>query len=133
MASYPPPPPPGYGPPPSPQGYGPPPGYGPPGYGYPPTRTTNGKAIAALVCSLCAFVVCPLIAIAAVILAPQAKREIAADPQRYDGMGLAKAGQIIGWIGIGYLVVVILAIVAIVAFGGTSSTSSYESLSALVP
>lgn len=134
MASYPPPPPPpppGYGPP----GYGPP-GYGPPpGYGYGPTRSTHGKAVAALVCGIGAFVVsCPFVAIAAVILGPQARREIAADPARYEGDGLAKAGQILGWVNIGLwvvgIIIVIIAVVLGVAFGGSSSTT-YESLAGL--
>ncbi|MEO5680029.1 MAG: DUF4190 domain-containing protein [Acidimicrobiales bacterium] len=94
-------------------------------------RTTNGKAIAALVCSLCAFVICPITSIPALILASQAKREITADPQRYDGDGLAKAGQIIGWIGVVYLVIMILGLVAFFIVAALSSTNSYESLGAL--
>jgi len=122
VASYPPPPPPGYG--------SPPPGsYG----GYGPTRTTHGKAIAALICGIAAFAVCPLTAIAAVILAPQAKREISAEPDRYDGVGLAQAGQILGWINIGLWAVGIVLLIALVAIGaGSSSTSSYESLAPLL-
>ncbi len=115
MASYPPPP--------------PPPGYGAsptPGYG--PMRTTNGKATAALVCGICAFVICPLTAIAAVILAPQAKREIDASPQTQDGRGMAEAAHIIGWIGLGWLALWVLFFVAVfiipLLFLGTSGTSS---------
>ena len=120
MASYPPPPP-------------PPPGYGapPPGpYGYQP-RTTNGKAIAALVCGICAFVVCPLTGIAAVILAPQAKREIAAQPDRYDGTGMAQAGQILGWIACGLMLLFVLFIVFAIIVGVATDDSSFESLRAL--
>lgn len=125
MASYPPPPP-GYG--------GPPPGYGAPGSyggGFPPARTTNGKAIAALICGICAFVVCPLIGIAAVILGPQAKREIATEPGRYDGVGMAQAGQILGWIAVGLMVAGVLLGILLVVIGAASSTSSFESLAAL--
>jgi len=127
MASYPPPPPPGYGP--------PPPGYGPPpGQYYGPTRSTHGKAIAALVCSIASFVVCqPFTAIAAVILAPQAKREILAEPDRYEGEGLAKAGQIIGWIALGLWIAGIVGFVAVVVIAALAdSTSSYDSLGLLV-
>lgn len=122
MASYPPPPPP-------PQGFGPPPGQG----GYGPTRSTHGKAIAALICGIASFVVCPLTAIAAVILGPQAKREIAAEPNRYEGEGLAKAGQILGWVCIGlYLLGGLLVIVILAVAAGTSSTTEFESLASLV-
>lgn len=117
MASYPPPP---------PQGYGPPPGQ------YGPSRSTNGKAIASLICAIAGFVVCPLTFIAAVILAPQAKREIAAEPGRYEGEGLAKAGQIIGWIGVALMVAAFLIIlVAIIIAAATESDSSFESLALL--
>ena len=118
MASYPPPPP----------NYGPPPGsYG----GYGPTRSTHGKAIAALICGICAFVVCPLIGIAAVILGPQAKREIAAQPDRYEGQGMAQAGTILGWIAVGLMVLGLLFfIVAIIIGAASSSTSDFESLAA---
>ncbi len=120
MASYPPPPP-GYG--------GPPPGsYG----GFPPTRSTNGKAIAALVCGICAFVVCPLTAIAAVVLGPQAKREIAAQPDRFDGAGMALAGQILGWVMVGLIVVGIGLVILLIALGAfATSSTDYESLAAI--
>lgn len=124
MASYPP-------IPPAPPPYGPP-SFGPPPYGYGPMRSTNGKAIAALVCSLAAFVVCPLTSVAAVILAPQAKREIAAEPDRYDGVGLAVAGQIIGWIGIAGLILSVIGFILFFTLLATTSTTSYESLGALV-
>ena len=132
MASYPPPPP-GYGGPPPPSYGGPPPGYGPPPGGYQPMRSTNGKAIAALICGICAFVVCPLTVIAAVILGSQAKREIAASPDRYEGAGMAQAGQILGWISVGLMVVGALALlVGIIIAATTSSTTDYSSLAALV-
>ena len=144
MASLPPPPPgyggpppPGYGGPPPPPGYGPPPsGYGgpPPGYGgYGPMRTTNGKAIASLVCGIVAFTVCPLTAIAAVILAPLAKREIAAEPQRYDGGGMATAGMILGWIMVGLMVAFVLLMLVLGLTGNLDDSSTdYDSLAALV-
>lgn len=121
MSSYPPPPPP-------PPGYGPPPG-GPYG-GYGPGRSTNGKAIAALVCGIAAFVVCPLTAIAAVILGPQAKREIEAQPDRYDGTGMAKAGQILGWVAIALMAVGLVFFILAIVFAA-STDSSFESLAPL--
>ncbi len=119
MSSYPPPPPPGYG--------------SPPGPFYGPTRSTNGKAIAALVCGIAGFVVCPLIAVVAVILGPQAKREIAAEPDRYEGEGLAKAGQIIGWICLALTAVATLGVIVIIIIAAaTESNTSFESLASLV-
>jgi len=95
-------------------------------------RTTNGKAIAALVCGICAFVVCPLTGIAAVILGPQAKREIAAQPDRFDGAGMALAGQILGWVSVGLTVVGIGLFILLIAVGAFATTgSNYESLAAL--
>ncbi len=67
------------------------------------------------------------------ILAPQAKREIAAEPGRYEGEGLAKAGQIIGWIWVALMVaafLIILVAIFIVA-AATESDSSFESLALL--
>jgi len=95
-------------------------------------RTTNGKAIAALVCGICAFVVCPLTAIAAVILGPQAKREIAAQPDRFDGAGMAVAGQILGWVMVGLIVAGIGLFILLAAVGAfATSGTGYESLAAL--
>jgi len=92
-------------------------------------RTTNGKAIATLICGIAGFMVCPLVAIAAVILGPQAKKEIAAEPDRYDGDGLAKAGQIVGWICLGLWVVFGLLFLGIfIIAAAVDSGSSYQSL-----
>jgi len=66
-----------------------------------------------------------------VILGPQAKREIAAEPNRYDGDGFAKAGLILGWVNIGLMVLFIGLIVLVAIFSEPSTTSSYESLTAL--
>jgi uncharacterized membrane protein len=95
-------------------------------------RTTNGKAIAALVCGICGFVVCPLTAIAAVILGPQAKKEIAAQPDQFDGAGMALAGQILGWVMVGLIVVGIGLFILLIAVGAFDTTGTdYESLAAL--
>jgi len=95
-------------------------------------RTTHGKAIAALVCGICAFVVCPPTGIAAVILAPMAKREIAAQPDRFDGAGMALAGQILGWVSVGLMVAGIGLFILLIAVGAFANTGyEYESLAAL--
>ena len=65
------------------------------------------------------------------ILGPQAKREIMAEPARYEGLGLAKAGQILGWVNLGLTAafIVLLIVLAIVG-ASTSTTSTYSSLAA---
>jgi hypothetical protein len=83
-----------------------------------------------LICGIAAFAVCPLTAIAAVILGPQAKREIEANPGQYEGVGLAKAGQILGWINIALWVLLILLFI-VIAIVGASTSSTSESLGAL--
>jgi hypothetical protein len=80
----------------SPQ-WGPPPGAG----AYAPPRT-EGTAIAALVCSLASWVVCPIIlAVVALGLAHSAGNKIDASGGRITGEGMVKAAQIIAWIHIG--------------------------------
>lgn len=99
-----PPPGPGYPPPPAP-GY-PPPGYPPYAGGYPygtdpydPYRSmkppgTNGKAVAALACSLGGLLFCGLPSVVGLILGIVALRETKRTGQ--EGYGLALAGTIIG-------------------------------------
>ena len=106
------PPPPGYAP---PSGYEQPPAYDPnaaaaygyaqPGAypGYPPaTQQTSGMAIASLVLSLLGFVILPLIgSILGVIFGHMALGEIKRSNGAVGGQGLAMAGLVIGYIGIG--------------------------------
>lgn len=96
--SYNAPPPPGYGP---PGGYGQPGGYG--GYGGPPAGT-NTKAIASLVLSIAGFLCCgPLLSIPGIIVGFMAKSEVQRTGQA--GLGLAKAGIILGIIQVIFTVV----------------------------
>ncbi len=77
--------------------------YAQPGYGYAP-RGTNSLAIVSLVASISNFIILPLIgAIVGVITGTMAKNQIAQTGE--EGEGLAKAGVIIGWIGIGLTVI----------------------------
>ncbi|MDX6224114.1 MAG: hypothetical protein QOE64_490 [Frankiales bacterium] len=77
-------------------------------------------AVAALICGIASFVVCPFLpAIAAVILAPGAKRKIQQSGGRLDGAGMATAGQVLGWINIGLSLLVLVVII----IGVTASTS----------
>src|SRR3954451_19645508 len=66
-------------------------------YGPPPP--SSGKATAALVLGIAAFVVCPLVcAVLAIVFAHQAYSEIDASGGRVGGRGLAQAGLILGWV-----------------------------------
>lgn len=78
--------------------YAPPPVYAPP----PPT---SGNAIASLVTGILGLTFCPGVAsIVAVITGSMARKEIAESEGRIGGGGLATAGLITGWIGIGFTV-----------------------------
>lgn len=98
-----------------PYGYG---GYG----GYAAPRPTNGLAVASLVLSILGLVwILPVIgSIAGVIMGHSSLRQIA---QRGEGgRGMAMAGTIIGWIGIGLSVLGVIffvSLIAIAAEGGT--------------
>ena len=78
---------------------------------------TNGKAVAALVCSLSGLVFCGLPSIAGIILGILAMRETKRTGQ--DGFGLAVAGLAIGAV----IVVLMLLYVAFMVFIVSSSTS----------
>ena len=93
--------------------------YGTPGYGVP---TNNGKAVGSLVCGIIgllglSFCLGALIAIPAVILGPQAKREIAASGGTQTGEGMATAGTVLGWITIGLTVAAIVFLVIVGTLG----------------
>ena len=95
----------------SPPGYFPPSyqgGYPPPGYGaYPPPRPTNGMAIASLVLGI--LWIYWLGSILALIFGYLARQQIA---QRGEsGDGIAIAGIVLGWIGVGVLALLVLFLV----------------------
>jgi hypothetical protein len=115
----PPPPPPGYGqPPPPPPGYGQQPPYGQSGYppsygdyyapgGYDPAAYGGGpprsstKAVAGLILSIIGLLVCPFIfSVIGLVLANQAKREIAESGGAITGRGVAQAAYVIAIIGL---------------------------------
>jgi hypothetical protein len=106
--AYPPPPPPPY----YPQGQ-----YGQPYYGAPPVqqRTTNGLAITAMVLGI--LWIWWLGSILALVFGYMARKQIRENNQNGDGMAIA--GIVLGWIGLGTLV-----IVALVAIAGAGSGSS---------
>lgn len=90
------------------------PGY--PGYGYgpPAAQTTNGLAIASLVCSLAGLLTCGVSALVGAILGHVAKRQIR--DRGEGGGGLATAGVISGWIIFGLHVVVIIGYVVTIVW-----------------
>lgn len=107
-------PPPPYGQPPqssspapyAPGGYGQPPAYGPPsqyGYGYAQPRSTNGFAIASMVLGI--VWIYWLGSVLALIFGYIARGQIRAGNQQGDGMAIA--GIVLGWIGVGTLLLLI--------------------------
>ncbi|MDQ4018676.1 MAG: DUF4190 domain-containing protein [Actinomycetota bacterium] len=65
---------------------------------------TSGAAIASLVLGILGLFAIPLItSLAAIVLGRRAQREIAESPG-LSGEGLAKAGVILGWIGVALMV-----------------------------
>jgi hypothetical protein len=74
----------------------------------------------ALVLSIASFVVCPLIpAVIALVLASQAKQEIAYSGGRVGGDGLVTASRVVAWINIGLCV----GFLALLVLGIAVSTS----------
>jgi hypothetical protein len=114
-------------------GYGQPqqPGYGygqpqPPayGYGYAPPQT-EGTAVGALIASILAWVVCPLIpAIVALVLIPGARRKIDQSNGRLTGEGLLTAAKWIAWINVALWAVLIVGFIVLVIIGAATSTST---------
>ena len=140
---YPPPPPPGYGyppppPPPPGQAYPPPPGYGqPPGYAYPqpwgyPQQQVpdNGQAIAGFVLSIVSLgllvisaglstIISIGCAIAGVICSRNGKRKVDAG-ETPKHRGLAQAGFIIGWVGLGLSILATIFWIVVIVIAATS-------------
>ena len=90
----------------------------PQGYGQPPAASehTNGMAIAALVCGIGQLVAGFPAGIAAVVLGHLARKRIRETGERGDGM--ARAGLILGYVGIVLGILLVLLIVGIGASSG---------------
>jgi hypothetical protein len=82
----------------------------PPDYS-PPTSTTNGLAIASLVSSIAGWVICGIGFILGIVFGYIAKNQIDQSGGTQQGRGLAVAGIIIGWVGIGLGVLVLLIVI----------------------
>lgn len=133
------PPPPGYGYQQPPPGYPPPPGYGyPPQWGYPPQPRVadNGQAVAGFVLSLVAIgllvisfglssVVSLGCAIGGVVCSRNGKRKVDAG-ETPKHRGLAQAGFIIGWVGIGLSVLATGGWIVAIALGAFDNSSSSD-------
>jgi hypothetical protein len=77
-------------------------------------QRTEGLAVTSLVLGIAGFAICPLVChILAIVLGTQARNKIRNDPT-LGGDGLARAGVILGWVGVG--LTVLFAIIAILAF-----------------
>ena len=65
------------------------------------TKSMSMKALGSLISAILGLTILPLIgSIGAIVLASMAEKEFVTNPS-LDGQGLAKAGKIIGWIGVG--------------------------------
>ena len=78
----------------------------------PPQRTTNGFAVASMVLGI--VWVWWLGSILALVFGYIGKSQIDASPQTQSGRGMAIAGIVLGWIGVG--IGLLLAVVAVIAF-----------------
>ncbi len=80
------------------------------------------KAIASMVCSIVGFFVCLFVGqIIGIVLGHSAKKEIEESKGKLEGMGFAKAGIIIGWIGIVLDILIIIVWTLLFVFVFTTS------------
>lgn len=85
-------------------------------------RRTSGMAIASLVCGIAAFVAIPIIgSVAALVLGYSARKEIERTPG-LEGEGYASAGIILGWIGVGLMILGIVLVIGLAAAGSGVGT-----------
>jgi hypothetical protein len=76
---------------------------------------TSSKAVVSLALGVAGFVVLPVVcSVLAIILGSQAKHEIQENP-RLGGDGMARAGVILGWVGLVFSVVALLLVFVIAA------------------
>jgi hypothetical protein len=79
-----------------------------------PGSPTNGKAIAGMVLGI--VWLCGIGSILALVFGYQAKREIEASGGLQEGRGMAIAGIVLGWVGVGFLILYV--VVYGLLFGG---------------
>ena len=85
-------------------------------------RRMEGTAIVALVLGIFGVISCPLVlSIPAVIVGNQARVKIRNDPS-LDGDGLARAGVILGWVGIGIAALALIGGIIALVVGSNSAS-----------
>jgi hypothetical protein len=89
-----------------------PPGVGPM-YGAAGPPTTDGGAIAAMVCGIVGLLLCPPAAIVAIVLGFTAKGRITRSNGHLTGGGMATAGIVLGFVWVGLFVVWLLVLAAV--------------------
>ena len=73
-----------------------------------PAQRTSGYAIASLILGIAGFVVFPIVpSILAVVFGQKAREELRREPT-LGGEGLATAGIVLGWVGIGIVGLLVL-------------------------
>ncbi len=97
------------------------PSYGQQPFGIPVATQTNGKAIGALVCGIAGLILCVIAGIPAIILGNMAVAEIEASGGRQSGRGMAVAGRVLGWIGVGLLILLLVVVLIVVVAAAASS------------
>jgi MFS family permease len=81
----------------------------------PPAKRTEGFAIASLACAIGGFFIVPIVgSILAIVFGNTARKRIAQDPD-LQGAEMARAGTIIGWVGLVLIVLFIAFLIAVVA------------------
>jgi hypothetical protein len=80
-------------------------------------QSTHSLAVISLILSILGFMpVLPVIgSIAGIITGNIARRSITTNPEQWTGNGLAKAGVILGWIGVALVIVVVVGLVLFMA------------------
>lgn len=86
-------------------------------------RRTEGRAVAALILGILGIISCPLIlSVPAIIVGNQAQQKIREDPS-LEGEGLARAGVIMGWVGVGIAALGILVGIFLIAASTRSNVT----------
>jgi uncharacterized protein DUF4190 len=101
----------------------PPPGYG---YGYAPgyaPARQNGLAVASLVLGILGWALCGVGSILAIVLGVVARNQIRASGGQEAGDGMAKAGIILGCVGLALIVAYVVVAVIVAASSGSSAGS----------
>ena len=92
-------------------------------------QTTPGSATASLILGICSLVVCGIICgPLALVYGNKARNEIDASGGRLGGRGMATAGIVMGWIGIGLCVLWIIIFIASASSGRLSRRNDRGSL-----